>query len=141
MTSMIDALIARGQEAVNSLAGSTGRTVRDNLFEAGRGLMAARERFPDDQDFNDWLHSSVYSFLADDERAALIMLGEYEAELRPLIEGSTLTSAQAIWRQYSNAAEAMRLRSGAKLAADAQISAEPLGPGTEAGDSNEATIQ
>ena len=108
MTSLTDALIARGQEAVKSLAASGGQTVRDNLFEAGRGLMAAREKFPIDQDFSTWLHSSVYSFLDEDERAALIKLGEYEVELRPLIEGSTLTSARVIWHQFADAVEAIR---------------------------------
>ncbi len=59
MTSMTDALIARGQEAVKALAGGTGQAVRDNLFEAGRGLMAARQKIPVDQDFGTWLRSSV----------------------------------------------------------------------------------
>ena len=119
MTSMTDALIARGQEAVKSLAASTGQAIRDNLFEAGRGLMAARVKFPIDQDFGTWLHSSVYSFLDEDERAALIKLGEYEAELRPLIEGSTLTSARLIWHQFKDAANAMRAQSVTMPAADA----------------------
>ena len=109
MTSMTDALIARGQEAVKSLASSSGQAVRDNLLEAGRGLMAARQKIPLDQDFSTWLHSSVYSFVVEDERAALIKLGEYETELRPLIEGSTHTSAQVIWQQFKDAAEAMRI--------------------------------
>ena len=99
MTSMTDVLIARGQEAVKSRASSSGQAVRDNLFEAGRGLMAARDKFPIDQDFGTWLHSSVYSSVNADERAALIKLGEYETELRPLMQGSTLTSARVIWQQ------------------------------------------
>ncbi len=111
MTSLTDALIARGQEAVKSIAASTGQAVRDNLFEAGRGLMAARDKFPMDQDFGTWLHSSVYSSVNADERAALIKLGEYETELRPLIEGSTFTSARVIWHQFSDAVEAIRFLS------------------------------
>ena len=130
MTSLTDALIARGQEAVKSIAASSGQAVRDNLFEAGRGLMAAREKFPADQDFNTWLHSSVYSFVVEDERAALIKLGEYETELRPLIEGSTHTSAQVIWQQFKGAAEAMRCRSRAKLAADVPVSEDVSGSDT-----------
>jgi hypothetical protein len=122
MTSLTDALIARGQEAVKSVSTSTGQAVRDNLFEAGRGLMAAREKFPIDQDFGTWLHSSVYSFVDEDERVALIKLGEYETELRPLIEGSTLTSARMIWHQFANAAEAMRARRATKPATDIQAS-------------------
>ena len=134
MTSMTDALIARGQEAVKSLAGSTGQAVRDNLFEAGRGLMAARDKFPIDQDFGTWLHSSVYSSVNADERAALIKLGEYEAELRPLMQGSTLTSARVIWHQFKDAAEAIRSFSGAIPVTDVQTS-EAID--TEAGGSSE----
>ena len=140
MTSMTDALIARGQEAVKSLAGSTGQAVRDNLFEAGRGLMAARQKFPVDQDFGTWLHSSLYSFLDEDERAALIKLGEYETELQPLIEGSTLTSARVIWQQFKDAAEAMRFRGVAKPAADVRVSEEVSGSDTEAGGSSEVVV-
>ena len=140
MTSMTDALIAQGQEAEKSLAGGTGQAVRDNLFEAGRGLRAARQKFPVDQDFSTWLHLSVYSFVVEDERAALIKLGEYETELRPLIEGSTHTSAQVIWQQFKGAAEAMRFRSGAKLAADVRVSEEVPGSDTEAGGSSEVVV-
>ncbi len=140
MTSMRDALIARGEEAVKSLAGSTGQAVRDNLFEASRGLMAARQKFPADQDFSTWLHSSVYSFVVGDERAALIKVGEYETELRPLIEGSTLTSARVIWQQFKDAAEAMRFRSVAKSAADVRVSEEVPGSDTEAGGSSEVVV-
>ncbi len=140
MTSMTDALIARGQEAVKSLAGSTGQAVRDNLFEAGRGLMAARQKIPVDQDFSAWLHSSVYSFVDADEQAALIKLGEYETELRPLIEGSTLTSARVIWKQFKDAAEAMRFRSVAKSAADVRVSEEVSESDTEAGGSSEVVV-
>ena len=57
MTSMTDALIARGQEAVKSLSANTGQAVRDNLFEAGCGLVAARQKFPTDQDFDPWLRA------------------------------------------------------------------------------------
>ncbi len=140
MTSMTDALIARGQEAVKSLAGGTGQAVRDNLFEAGRGLMAARQKFPVDHDFSTWLLSSVYSFVVEDERAALIKLGEYETELLPLIEGSTLTSARVIWQQFKDAAEAMRFRSVAKSAADVRVSEEVSGSDTEAGGSSEVVV-
>ncbi len=133
MTSLTDALIARGQDAVKSIAASTGQSVRDNLFEAGRGLMEAREKFPADQEFNTWLHSSVYSFVNSDEQAALIKLGEYETELRPLIEGSTLTSARAIWHQFKDAVEAMRSFSGAIPATDVQTTAE-IGNYVEAAD-------
>ena len=107
---------------MKSIAASTGQAVRDNLFEAGRGLMAAREKFPVDQDFGTWLHSSIYSSLDEDERASLIRLGEYEVELRPLIEGSTLTSARVIWQQFADAAEAMRARRVARLATDIHAS-------------------
>ena len=121
MTSMTDALIARGQEAVNSLAAGTGQAVREHLFRAGRGLVAAQQKFPVDQDFRTWLQASVFSFVVEDERAALIKLGEFETELRCLTEGSTLTSAQAIWQQFNDAAEAIRLRSAAKSAADIRV--------------------
>lgn len=140
MTSMTDALIAQGQEAVKFLAGSTGQAVRDNLFEIGRGLMAARQKFPIDHDFGAWLHSSVYSFVNADEQAALIKLGEYETELRPLTEGSTLTSARVIWQQFADAAEAMRARRVTKPAAGVQTCKEMPGSDTETDDFSEATF-
>ncbi len=137
MTSMTDALIAQGEEAVKSLAGGTGRAVRENLFEAGRGLRAARQKFPVDQDFDTWLHSSVYSFVVEDEQAALIKLGEYETELRPLTQGSTLTSAQVIWHQFADAAEAIRSHIVSKPIAGVQTS-EAVD--TEAGGSSEVVV-
>jgi len=140
MTSMTDALIAQGQEAVKSLAGSSGQAVRENLFEAGRGLMAARQKFPVDQDFDAWLHSSVCSFVNADERAALIKLGEYETELRPLIEGSTLTSARVIWHQFKDAAEAIRSHRDLKPTAGVQTSEEVSKSNTEVGVSSEVVI-
>ncbi len=135
MTSMTDALIARGQEAVKSMAGGAGQSVRDNLFEAGRGLMAAKEKFPVNQDFSTWLHSSLYSFVDEDERVALIKLGEYETELRPLIEGSTLTSARVIWHQFKDAAEAIRSHRDLKPTAGVQSEAVDI----ETDDSSEPT--
>jgi len=138
MTSMTDVLIARGQDALKSLAGSTGQSVRDNLFEAERGLMAARDKFPTDQDFSTWLHSSVYSSVDEDERAALTKLGEYETELRPLIEGSTLTTARVIWHQFKDAVEAMRSFSGAIPATDVQTTDEKSRSDTEIGNYVEA---
>ena len=81
MTNMTDSLIARGQEAVKSLAGNSGQAVRDHLFEAGRGLMAARQNFLADTEFGAWLRSSAYSNMSENERAALINLGEFEAEI------------------------------------------------------------
>ena len=127
MTSMNDAFIARGEAAVDSLAGMNGQAVRDNLFEAARGLMAARQKYPTDQEFSTWLHSSIYSNLDTDERDSLNMIGEYEVELRPLIEGSTLSSAQAIWQQFKDAAEAMHARDVSKPVADSYTVSDASG--------------
>ena len=103
-----DFLINLAVDAANSISTGAGQTLRDRLFDVGRGLRAAQHRYIDDRDFEAWLLKTPLSCFTAEDQTALMLLAEYEEELRPLVAETTLTSAVAIWSRYGAAATALR---------------------------------
>ena len=64
-----DFLINLAVDAANSISTDAGQTLRDRLFDVGRGLRAAQHRYIDDRDFEAWLLKTPLScFTAEDRR-------------------------------------------------------------------------
>ena len=89
-------LIREGEAAVDRYNRSR-ETARAQIIPMARGLLAARQCYPADRDFGDWLHTSSYRELEKDDRAALIRIGEHETYAIKFLRSTRLVSPRTIW--------------------------------------------
>jgi hypothetical protein len=89
-------LIREGEAAVDDYNRSHERA-RKNIIPMARGLLAARRKYPANQEFGDWLQTSAYRELEKDDRAALINIGQHEEWATKYIRTTKLISPRTIW--------------------------------------------
>jgi hypothetical protein len=61
-----------------------------------RGLLAAKRKYPATQDFGDWLLTSSYREIEDNERAALIKIGKHDDFAAKFVRTTSLISPRTI---------------------------------------------
>jgi hypothetical protein len=100
-------LIREGEVAAQAYVAEVKHT-RTRIMPMAYGLLAARRKYPADQDFGTWLQASPYAEIPYNDRAALIKIGEREEiDQAPsrFIRDTHLTSPRTIWETiyYSSA--------------------------------------
>jgi hypothetical protein len=119
-------LIREGEAAVKRFKKS-----RDQILPMARGLLAAKRKFSATRVFGAWLKGSPYSKIGDQDRAALIQIGEQLDErdgvVVEFLRATNLVSPHLIWTQLNE-----ELQPQPTLTADADASAVEDGP--ESGD-------
>jgi hypothetical protein len=71
---------------------------RDLTLELSAKLWAARQRYPDNQEFGEWLDRHARR-LSKNDRAALIKMGQHLEISRKVLEQSNRQSPQHIWQE------------------------------------------
>jgi hypothetical protein len=97
--------IAEGEAAAEKFGRS-----REQILPMARGLAAAKRKYPETQQFGDWLDGSAYSRLGKNDRAAVISIGEqldeHEATIVKFLASTDLISPQTIWSELREKVEA-----------------------------------
>jgi hypothetical protein len=88
-------LIREGETAVDGYNKDL-NSARQRIMPMARGLLAARRKYPANQGFSDWLHTSSYREISHQDRAALIEIGEREWFAEKFIRTTFLTSPRTI---------------------------------------------
>ena len=90
-----DELIRRGEELVQPFLSDLA-SAHSRIVGLAKGLAAAKRKYPNTARFGAWLASSPYNELGDTARAALIKLGEHEAEAEPILRTTKSASPELI---------------------------------------------
>jgi hypothetical protein len=87
-------LIREGEAAARSYA----RSGRESILPMARGLVAARLKYPSNQEFGCWFDQSPYAEVVTNHtmRAALIYLGEHDEIAAPIIQNCRTVDPVAI---------------------------------------------
>jgi len=94
---MDDERLIRDGEAAVDLYNKDLKNARARIMPMARGLCAAKRKYPATQDFGDWLTTSSYREIENDDRAALIKLGEHDDFATKFMRTTNLISPQTIW--------------------------------------------
>ena len=93
-----ETVMCEGEAAVTRFGKS-----RDEILPMARGIQAARDLFPANQKFGEWLKYSPYRLLDKNDRAALIQIGalmqdspKHEAEVVAFLKNTSLVSPRLI---------------------------------------------
>ena len=70
---------------------------RKQIMPTARRLLAARLRFPADQNFGRWLRGSPYASIGKNDRAALINIGRHADIARIVLRRTSSRSVRRIW--------------------------------------------
>ena len=70
---------------------------RAQVIPMALGLCAAKRKYPATQEFGNWLQTSPYRKIGQNDRAALIKIGEHEEFASRFIRTTSLVSPQTIW--------------------------------------------
>jgi hypothetical protein len=97
VSNLDDERLIRDGEAAVDLYNKDLKNARARIMPMARGLFAARQKYPSDQDFSDWLHTSSYREIEYNERAALIKIGKHDAFATKFVRTTNLISPRTIW--------------------------------------------
>jgi hypothetical protein len=97
-----DVLIREGEEQVQPFQEELA-TAHRRILVLARGLAAAKRKYPNTVRFGVWLATSPYDRLGATARAALIKLGENEAEAEPILSSTSSASPELIWNEVKAA--------------------------------------
>jgi len=99
-----DVLIREGEAQVQPFQDDLA-SAHSRIVVLAKGLAAAKRKYRNTIRFGVWLASSPYGRLGDTARAALIKLGENEAEAEPIISSTSSASPERIWKEVKAARE------------------------------------
>ena len=70
----------------------------EGILQVAEALARAREQFPSNNAFGDWLRTSMHDHYGHQDRAALIHMGQDISRARNVLSGTDSHSLQLIWR-------------------------------------------